>query len=532
MSMRLTATGLSLHTPDHRLLWDQLDLSLGGEVVGVVGPNGSGKSSLLQVLAGTRLPTTGQVTCDGHRLLLEQVGRDIDGCVAEGLGIAEDLERLMRITEGLANEPDFDIARWTLPVDAEAALARMGLSGLELDRPLNTLSGGQRARVVLASAWLERREFLLMDEPTNNLDGEGRDAVYAMLADWPGGILVASHDRALLGHVDRILALEQGGWSLFGGNGSDYLTEKAAREERAELAFERAEAHLKATRRAEAEAKARLARRARTGKALRRDGSNAKSLLDAMKSRSEATVSRISGEASRRSGAAESAVKEADLARTHRPKLNVKAPGATALQGRTELAFESVSFGYGSERVVEDLSFALSGGDRVALTGPNGSGKTTVLKLAVGLIDAQAGRVVRSNGRIARLDQMVSDLSPELTAAEALRHRYPALSVNAAYAALAQFDLRAKAAEKPVSVLSGGERLRVGLAGALGGEPPSLLLLDEPTNHLDLDALSALEAALRDYRGTVLAVSHDTEFLNQIGIERRISLPPIRRLRR
>ncbi len=529
MSMRLTATGLSLHTPDHRLLWDQLDLSLGSEVVGVVGPNGSGKSSLLQVLAGTRLPTTGQVTCDGHCLLLEQVGRDIDGCVADGLGIAEGLDRLTRITDGLADEQDFDLARWALPADAEAALARVGLSGVELDRPLATLSGGQRARVVLASAWLAGPEFLLMDEPTNNLDTDGRDAVYAMLADWPGGILVASHDRALLAHVDRILALEQGGWSLFGGNGSDYLVEKAARQERAELAFERAEAHLKATRRAEAEAEARLARRARTGKTLRRDGSNAKSLLDNMKSRSEATASRISGEAARRSDAAESAVTEADRARTHHPKLNVKAPGATALQGRTELAFEGVSFGYGNNWVIEGLSFALSGGDRVALTGPNGSGKTTVLKLAEGKLDPQAGRIVRSSGRAARLDQMVSDLSPDLTAVEALRHRYPALTVNEAYAALAQFDLRAKAAEKPVSVLSGGERLRVGLAGALGGEPPSLLLLDEPTNHLDLDALSALEAALRDYNGTVLAVSHDAEFLKQIGIERRIGLQSIRR---
>ena len=529
MSMRLTATGLSLHTPDHRLLWDQLDLSLGSEVVGVVGPNGSGKSSLLHVLAGARLPTTGQVTCDGHRLLLEQVGQDIDGCVADGLGIAEDLDRLTRITDGLADEPDFDLARWSLPADADAALARIGLSGLALDRPLNRLSGGQRARVVLASAWLERPQYLLMDEPTNNLDAEGRDAVYAMLADWPGGILVASHDRALLERVDRILALEQGGWSLFGGNGSEYLAEKAAREERAELAFERAEADLKAIRRAEAEAEARLARRARTGKTLRRDGSNAKSLLDAMKSRSEATASRISGETARRSDAAESAVKEADLARANRPKLNVKVPGATAHQGRTELAFEGVSFGYGTDRIVEGLSFALSGGDRVALTGPNGSGKTTVLKLAERKLDPQAGRIVRSSGRVARLDQMVSDLSTELTAVEALRHRYPALTVNAAYAALAQFDLRAKAAEKPVSVLSGGERLRVGLAGALGGEPPSLLLLDEPTNHLDLDALAALEAALRDYSGTVLAVSHDAEFLKQIGIERQISLQPITR---
>jgi len=156
--------------------------------------------------------------------------------------------------------------------------------------------------------------------------------------------------------------------------------------------------------------------------------------------------------------------------------------------------------------------------------GPNGAGKSTVLKLALGTLTPTSGDVYRTQGRIARLDQTVSDLDPELSVVEALMARDPGLDRNAAYAALAQFDLRNKEADKPVRVLSGGERLRAGLAGVLGGEPPELILLDEPTNHLDLDAIEALEGALRNYSGALVAVSHDPAFLQAIGIDQRLSL--------
>lgn len=248
-------------------------------------------------------------------------------------------------------------------------------------------------------------------------------------------------------------------------------------------------------------------------------------LLNDRKERSEMTASRLSKTAQRTLGAAEAAASAAESAAPRRARLNLKAPDVETHGGRPVLSFDDVAFAYDQQPVLEGVSFDLSPGARAAVTGPNGAGKSTVLKLAAGRLEPLKGAVHRRAVRTARLDQTVGDLDPALSAVDALRARDAGLTPNAAYAALAAFDLRAKAAEKPVGVMSGGERLRAGLALVFGAaEPPDLLLLDEPTNHLDLDALEALEQALNAYQGAILAVSHDTAFLDAIAAAQRIRL--------
>ncbi|WP_440957465.1 ABC-F family ATP-binding cassette domain-containing protein [Oceanicaulis sp. LC35] len=529
MSACLSANALSLHTPDHTCLLKDFTLSFGAEVTGIVGTNGAGKSTLLRALAGGVAPSSGSVAAHGRIGWLEQSGAAAEGDLATGLGISDALACVKRITEGAGEDADFDAADWTLEARVEAALDRVGLGGLALDRPLSALSGGQRARLALARAWITAPDILLMDEPTNNLDAEGRAAVHQMLKDWPGGLVIVSHDRALLEHVDRIVALESPGWSMFGGGWSDYVAQRGAARARAQAEHDRLDAEARQVKRAAKEAEARLQRRARSGKAQRADGSQPKVLLDAMKNRSEATAGRLASISQKRVSEATSRLEAARSQLYTGAKLNIRAVGADSPQGRTVLAFDAVSFGYGEAPVIDQLSFALSGGERVAITGPNGAGKTTVLKLAEGVFAPDAGEIRRTTGCIARLDQTVSDLDPALSVVDALRARDPALSRNAAYAALAQFDLRNTEAEKPVSALSGGERLRAGLAGVLGGEPPELILLDEPTNHLDIEAVEALEQALADFSGAILAVSHDEAFLEALGLDDRLELTPFRR---
>ena len=528
MSACLSANSLSLHTPDHTLLLKDFTLSFGAETTGIVGPNGAGKSTLLKALAGLVAPGSGAVSVHGRLGWLEQSGPDAQGDLAHGLGIGEALACLERITAGEGDAADFDAADWTLEARVEAALGRVGLGGMALERPLSALSGGQRARLALARAWIAAPDILLMDEPTNNLDAEGRTAVHQMLADWPGGLVIVSHDRALLEHVDRIVALERPGWSVFGGGWSAYVEQRDAARARAQAEHARLEAEARQVKRAAKEAEARLERRARSGKMQRADGSQPKVLLDAMKNRSEATASRLASVSQKRVSAAQSRLEDARSQLHKGARLNIKAVGADSPQGRQVLAFDAVTFGYDDAPLIDRLSFTLTGGERMAITGPNGAGKTTVLKLAEGVLSAGSGEIRRTSGRIARLDQTVSTLDPALSVVDALRARDPALSRNAAYAALAQFDLRNTEAEKPVSALSGGERLRAGLAGVLGGEPPELILLDEPTNHLDIEAVEALEQALSEFGGAVLAVSHDQAFLEALALDRTLQLTPVR----
>ncbi|WP_421857972.1 ABC-F family ATP-binding cassette domain-containing protein [Oceanicaulis sp.] len=524
MSALLSANSLTLRTPDHHLLLEDFTLSFGCEVTGVVGLNGAGKSTLLKVLAGALPPSSGQVLAHGRVGWLEQSGPDAVGNLATGLGVSEDLARLSRILAGEGDEADFALADWTLDARVTAALETAGLGAMPLDTPLASLSGGQRARLALARAMLDAPDVLLMDEPTNNLDVEGRDAVHQIMADWPGALVIVSHDRALLERVDRIVALEGPGWSVFGGGWSEFAAHRDAARARAEAEHERAEASARQVKRAALEAQARLERRARSGKSQRIDGSNAKVLLDARKARSESTAARLAAVRDKRVSDAEAKLEAVRDQRHRSSKLNIRAQGADSPQGRTVLAFDGVSFSYDETPLIDRLSFTITGGMRLALSGPNGAGKTTVLRLAQGLVTPRAGEIRRTTGRIARLDQTVSDLDPGLSVVEALRARDPNLSVNAAYAALAQLGLRNVQADKSVSVLSGGERLRAGLAGVMGGVPPELILLDEPTNHLDIEAVEALEDALKRFEGAILAVSHDKAFLEAINLDQTLSL--------
>jgi ATPase subunit of ABC transporter with duplicated ATPase domains len=525
MSICLSAQSISLQTPDGARLLSDFTFSVSSEALGLVGPNGSGKSTLLKALAGEIAPASGSVTRIGTVLRLAQIDADAPGCLLEALGVAEAVSRLDRIESGEGDDADFERADWSLPAALDAALARFGLAGMELDRPLTTLSGGQRARAALARAWLEQPDLLLLDEPTNNLDAEGRAAVADLVRAFRGGLIVASHDRALLEQVDKIVALERPGWSVFGGGWTAWREARDAARARAKQAQVEAEAELRQAKRAALEAEARLARRARAGRKLRVERREDRMVLNARRQRSENTGARLAKTADRILGGAEAAAEDAAAAAPRRARLNLKTPDVEVHGGRPVLSFDDVAFAYDGQAVLKGLSFALSPGARAAVTGPNGAGKSTVLKLATGVLEPVRGAVHRRALRVARLDQTVGDLDPRLSAVEALRTGDPGLTPNAAYAALAAFDLRAKAAEKPVGVMSGGERLRAGLALVFGAaEPPDLLLLDEPTNHLDLDALEALEQALNAYQGAILAVSHDEAFLDAIDVVERIGL--------
>jgi ATPase subunit of ABC transporter with duplicated ATPase domains len=525
MSICLSAKSLNLQTPEGAQLLSDFTFSISTDAIGLVGPNGSGKSTLLKALSGELAPTSGLVSRIGSVLRLAQIDADAPGRLRDALGVADAWARLDRIERGEGGEADFELADWSLPASLEAALARFGLAGIELDRPLTTLSGGQRARAALARAWLEKPDLLLLDEPTNNLDADGRAAVTDLVREFAGGLIVASHDRDLLEQVDRIVALEGPGWSVFGGGWSAYRQARDAALERAEQAQTEAAADLRQAKRAAQEAEARLARRARSGRRLRVEGREDRMILNDRRERSQKTASRLSTSSERTLGAAQASAEQADAAAPRRVRLNLKPPDVRVHSSRPVLSFQDVSFAYGARPVLNGVSFDLAPGARAAVTGSNGAGKSTVLKLASGVLEPDCGEVHRRAVQTARLDQTVGDLNPNLSAVDALLARDPDLSPNAAYAALAAFDLRAKAAEKPVGVMSGGERLRAGLALVLGAaEPPDLLLLDEPTNHLDIGAVEALEAALNAYGGAILAVSHDAAFLDAIGAKTLIRL--------
>ena len=521
-----TLDGLSYRTPDGRSLFENLTLAFGPERTGLVGRNGVGKSSLLRLIAGELAPSAGGVTLRGAVGVLRQAVQPPPGArVADLLGLAEPLARLARIEDGQGGADDLADADWGLETRLDTALAQVGLPGLALDRPAASLSGGQVTRVSLAGLLAQQPDLLILDEPTNNLDTAARGLVAQLLAGWRGGAIVVSHDRGLLRQMDRVVELSGLGARIYGGNYDLYAERKEAEE--AAAARELAEAERTETRVAR-EAKRAVERKARRDAAGKRFGASRSApriVLGAMAERAENSGAREDRLAERQRAEAAANLAEAQGKVERLRRLGFELPPSGLAAGKAVLTLEDVGFTYpGGPPILGSLSFRITGPERVAVTGSNGTGKTTAIRLAAGELAANAGRVVR-NGPSAFLDQQTALLRPDETLAQAFRRLNPQATENVARAALARFLFRNTAADKLVWALSGGERLRAALACVLMAEtPPQLLILDEPTNHLDLDSIEAVETALSGYDGALLVVSHDRDFLAAIGIDREIAL--------
>ena len=526
LSASIVVSGLAWSAPGGAPLFSGLGLALGPERTGLVGRNGVGKTTLLRLITGELSPQAGTVAVQGRVAMLRQaVQVEGEETLADLFGVREALAVLARAEAGTASADDLAAADWTLEARIVEALAQVGLEA-EPGARLAALSGGQRTRAGLAGLLLARPDFILLDEPTNNLDREGRRAVADLLAAWRRGAVVVSHDRDLLEAMDAVVELTGLGATRYGGGWSLYRERKALDLAAARRGLAEAERRVAGLARDAQGAVERKARKDGAGKRKAARGGQPRILLGAMKRRAEATGGDEARLAERRREEALAAAAEA------RERIEVLQPFSavlppTGLAARKEvLRLDRVSAGYGPGRpVVEDFSLTLTGPERVAVCGPNGSGKTTLLGLVAGRIAPWSGEV-RVFTPFAMLDQRVEALDPALSIRDNFRRLNPEADENACRAALARFMFRADAALQPAGSLSGGQLLRAGLACVLGGPaPPPLLILDEPTNHLDVESLEVVEAGLAAYDGALLVVSHDEAFLKAVGVTRRVEMP-------
>ncbi|KWV93793.1 ABC-F family ATP-binding cassette domain-containing protein [Erythrobacter sp. AP23] len=523
MSAYVALTDIAAQTPDGRLLFENLSLSIAKESVGLVGRNGSGKSTLLRMVGGLASPPAGTIKRSGTIAFLEQEMPE-RWPVKKALGIEKAVNILQRIENGTGSADDLELAEWSLEPRVEAALAACGLPSIGLDVRLESLSGGERARIAIARVLLEEPDLLLLDEPTNNLDAAGREAISGLLRNWRGGALIASHDRKLLERMDRIVELSPVGVRSFGGGWTAF--EQARNQERDRLVQEAAradavvrQAHQNAQARKEAKAK-----RDKAGRAFAAKGSEPKILLDKRAERAENSGGREKSLNERTLADAVEAQKAARARLEVRAPLTIELPPSGLPSGAKLLELDGVVAQVG-DRHLGPWTLRIDGPERVAVAGGNGSGKTTLLRIAAGLMQPSMGRAYRAEGRIAMVDQHVSLLDVDKSVLDNVRAKHKGISREAAHSTCARFAFRNREAMRIVGTLSGGERLRAGLAAALSGpEIPWLIILDEPTNHLDIESLEMLEEALRSYDGALLLVSHDQSFLERVGIARSFNV--------
>ncbi|MFH6974373.1 ATP-binding cassette domain-containing protein [Neisseria sp. 23W00296] len=490
----------------HVALLDKAAFQLdAGERVGLIGRNGAGKSSLLKILAGVQKPDDGQLVLqNGLKTVYVPQESFFDpqatvfDAVSEGLGSLRDvLRRYHAVLSELEKQPEnveltAEMNALQNQIEAQngwqfdaAVRQTIGELGLPENETIANLSGGQKKRVALAQAWVQKPDILLLDEPTNHLDIDAIIWLENLLRGFSGSLIVITHDRRFLDHIaTRIVELDRGILRPYPGSFARYSEKKAE-----ELAVEAEHNRLFDKFHAQEEAWIRKG-------------------IEARRTRNEGRVRRL--EELRRQRAAR---------RERQGQVSFKLD-AGEKSGKIIAELEHASFDYGGKPIMRDFSAVIQRGDKIGLIGANGIGKTTFLKLILGELSPTSGKIrLGSKQETAYFDQFRSALNENDTVFYTLGQGNDYVEIGGkkrhVMGYLEDFLFHPARAQSPVSSLSGGERNRLLLA-KLFTRPANILVLDEPTNDLDIDTQELLEELLRDYDGTVFLVSHDRTFLDNV----------------
>ena len=474
----LNAEKISKGYSDRQLL-DGCSLAVGqGDKIGLIGVNGTGKSTLLKVMAGVDFPDSGTVTRSGGVRV---------AYLPQNPEFAPETTVLQQVMTGVAIDKarakEAKVVQQADEYQCKSILTQLGLS--DYDQPIGQLSGGQKRRVALACALAAESEVLILDEPTNHIDSEMVDWLESYLKRYQGAILMVTHDRYFLERVvNRIVELDRGKLYSYPANYSQYLELKAQREEMA-LATERKRQSLY-----------------RKELAWIQRGARARS------TKAQFRVDRF--EELKKPGYV-----------PDQSKLEVSA--LSSRLGKKIIEIEQISKSFDGKVLVKDFSYNLLKGDRVGIIGPNGYGKTTLVRMICGLLEPDQGRIVRGEtvriGYFSQESFAGEDFDQTVKAIDYIRHisqeiQTPEGTLTAAQM-MEKFLFPADLQYTEIGRLSGGERRRLYLLRVLM-EAPNVLVLDEPTNDLDIETLSVLEDYLEQFPGVVIAVSHDRYFLDKL----------------
>lgn len=531
MQNHLSGVELGYHLPDGFSLFTSLTFSFSAVRTGLVGPNGIGKTTLLEILAERLIPSQGSFTrCGRISYLPQMVAFAPEATVAEAIHLADKITAYERIAQGEGSMRDFELVEdcWDLPERVEMILTKLGVAYIDVHQPIANLSGGELTRVRIASLLLEEPDFLILDEPTNHLDLAAREFVYDLVASWKKGLIVVSHDRRLLAAVDQIAELEPRGLKFYGGNFEFYREQRRIERAAAEHALNSAQQRLKEAKVIAQRSRERQERRASAGQKKGIKQNLPKIVAGGLQRAAENTAGRVNDRHERKVDQVkqEMAAARQQLSIEHQIIVDLEQPRVPAHKRMVELLEVNYRYPQAARWLWNaPLNLDVIGPERVWLKGPNGSGKSTLIDLMCGRKTPTTGCVKVGAQRIGLLDQQVSVLDDSLTILENLKRVAPLRPEHELRTLLGRFLFYRDAVFKPVAVLSGGERVRAGLACLLGSDQaPELLVADEPTNNLDLTSVEEVASALKGFRGALIVVSHDVTFLDEIGIERVVEL--------
>ena len=543
--MSISIQQISYIHPDKEVLFSDLNFAISkGQKLGLVGNNGCGKSTLLQIIAGQLSPSSGVIVRPDDLYYIPQHFGQYDSLtIAQALQIERKQQALHAILAGDVSNENFTILNddWNIEERSIAALDLWGLGQFTLSYPMNLLSGGEKTRVFLAGMDIHNPSVILMDEPTNHLDSSGRQRLYDWVEKYRSTLLVVSHDRTLLNLLPEICELEKHQINYYGGNYEFYKEQKTLMQEALQQRIEEKEKALRIARKVARETAER-----RDKQNVRGEKSNIKKgvpriVLNALQGKSEKSTSKLTGVHQEK---AEKLTNERNQLRgslSPTAALKTDFNSSSLHTGKILVTAKEINFSYHSNSINNDIqensiskqqlwqapvSFQLKSGDRLRIEGANGSGKTTLLKLITGQLQPQEGTLTRTDFSYVYLNQeysIIDDRNSILEQAYAFNSRN--LPEHEIKIILNRYLFPASEWDKSCRKLSGGEKMRLAFCCLMiSNNTPDMFILDEPTNNLDIQSIEIITATIKNYAGTVIAISHDNYFIQEIGVEQCILL--------
>ncbi|MDJ1500246.1 ABC-F family ATP-binding cassette domain-containing protein [Xanthocytophaga agilis] len=529
--MSIILRSISYIHPDREVLFRNLTLSLAtGEKAAFIGPNGTGKSTLLQIMAGRLQASEGDITLSEKPYYVPQHMGQYDAfSLAEMLGVDQKIKALRAILQGDASPEHFTALDddWEIEERVKAALELWQLQHLDLGQTLQSLSGGEKTKVFLAGISIHSPKIILMDEPSNHLDTHSRDLLYAFISGSKATIVVVSHDRTLLNLLPVTLELSHNGIEVYGGNYDFYKEQKETKLQALQEQVDDKEKTLKqAQQKAREVAEQRHKKEAR-GKAHGQKLALPRIIANSRKGQAEQSTAKLKEAHNEKISGISEDLKELKTQIQASKVLQVDLRKSDLHQGKNLIAAKAINFAYTQQKLWSSpLSFQIRSGDRIRISGNNGAGKTTLLHLITGKLSPSEGEVYRADFHYIYMDQEYSAIKPQYSIVEQIekfntRH----LQEHELKMLLYQHQFGRDMWDRKCADLSGGEKMKLLLCClAASDNTPDMVILDEPTNNLDIHSQEVLTHAIQAFTGTVLVISHDQYFIQQIQAETTLEL--------
>ncbi|MDR2084434.1 MAG: ATP-binding cassette domain-containing protein [Bacteroidales bacterium] len=527
----LTINNLSYCHPNKDILFKNINLSVAqGEKISLIGNNGIGKSTLLKIIAGNLMPNSGNIVSTGKIYYLPQhFSQYNDHDISFALNVQHILNALKSILLGSTDLDLYHIVEdnWDIEEKIEKALDYWGLTNLDINRKMGSLSGGEKTKVFLAGINIHKPDIILMDEPTNHLDKESRKMLYDFIKSSKASMIIVSHDRNLLNLIDTTLEFTPDGIISYGGNYEFYKTVKAQNTAILQKQVEEKEKELRKAKKIARETLERQQKRSATAKKSNANKGIPRIVLNNLQSEAEKSTGKLKDSHNEKINNLSNDIKELQKKSSSLASKNIKlnVEDAQLHKGKLLINAININFSYDKRMLWKDrLNFQIYSGDRINISGDNGSGKSTLIKLIFGELQPTEGNIQRNYFSKIYIDQEYSIIDNELTVYEqAEKYNSQNYSEPEIKSILTHFLFTQNFWDKKCKTLSGGEKMKLLFCCMeINNSFPDMIALDEPTNNLDINSLEIITSTLKSYSGTILIISHDEYFLDEVGINKEI----------